>query len=559
MRVNSVSLAVLLLAAEAASAHSPVKVSPSETGRCDDSLRHVGDWNYYDEPDSLSLTLNYSNASLLYVKKDDVIQYVKTSINWQPLVVQRPARFVGSMQNLYAHYEGFYPSFLGPFSGNMLFPGILKVVVWLSFEVSADGRAENPVEKIEPAGSTPELEASLIAAFQNAPNLWLPAIIGKSEVRVKYAIPFIFFRGYCGDISFYMPGKIGSYGKVLFTVSRFSESKDREIAVKNPFTIIPNKSMNQLEWTPDGQHIIFKKTTQKTSLFSTTGNIISMYRIAASGQLIDTYLLTEDNHITCLSGNCTEFIIEFSGWLKPLLMVCRSQFGSMTYAGPTPTLGHFYNPDLKTSIILKYKSTGSDSLKLYQWPPVTNQLTEFRLKKDQVTIFSKSLNWVDENTLLYTGLTENRSQFFFLYDIRNKTRTYLPMSRVKFVSVSPFNKHDIRVGIENDIPGLNAQLYLYNVETNQEKKLSPNKYDAAIAFFGSNDKQLFFLSKNNLYELDLETRKIKKVLSGIYGVDIDLTRTEIVLRKTQDLYLLDIKTRHISKIFTEAEHKLLIE
>jgi hypothetical protein len=519
--------------------NSFIKISPFEIGHLNSVRVPTGIWNYFDEPDSLSLTINYDNRSLVYLRKDtSKVSCVKSDLGWSPQVVQRQARFLGSLSNLYAYYQTQKAFYLNTwFSSNKKQPADMSdQIIWLSFEIGVDGKAGNPEVHTD---LPDEFRQIMLTIFKEAPNLWLPALMGNREVPVKLTIPFVRCGELCSDLPELKEGTVTPFGKILFTVPRI---KKNETQNTKPRKISFLGAEKKLGWSPDGAHILFQAAllpdARKKDVIVLGGNHPSiLYRFSAEGKLLNIYFFSEGAHVICASPECGDFVVEFISILEyPLLTFFRSKYSNLTY----PKKYGLYNPTLQPNNTVAAVNTWGGSPNILLWDIPSNTLKETSIPSDADL---KPISWKDENLLLCLeskdfGLTN----FFSLVNLQTGERKLLPFLNDGFLGWSP-DRNKMLFLLNNTFNPF-GQLYSYDFETNTETLVKKDAFNITMAFFGKSDQEVFYLQGSDLFQLNRQTKKSKKILSHVTMPSLNKDRTMILYfdEKSNGVFTYNLET-----------------
>ena len=142
----------------------------------------AGIWEYYDTPGELALKINYNSAKLLFFKADTTDYVIKVREKWITSRLDRPARYIGSMNDFQKAYAGIqYPveARLNETAGRF----------YIAFEIDTTGKAGN-FQVINDIGN--HCSEQVIKALKKLPNFWLPAQKNGQVYAAKFILPVTF-------------------------------------------------------------------------------------------------------------------------------------------------------------------------------------------------------------------------------------------------------------------------------------------------------------------------------------------------------------------------------
>jgi hypothetical protein len=517
-------------------------LSPFEIGRYDAAGNPIGLWNYFDEPDSLGLTINYDTRSLIYLKgKSPQQSCISTPNGWKTHPVRRPARFIGSYFELYRYYLREASTELNYlFRNNPLYNNISNKIIFLSFEVDEDGLAKKPEVNGE---YDRKISSILLDAFKGAPNRWLPAIKENQESATKFTIPFFYCVDTCKEVSALKPGKITDHGQILFSVpignSVKSPSNLTGLYLTNPYYFI-------LGWSSDEQNILIHRVADlisenKKTFFGITLPTI-FQQVSLNGQLTSSYLLKNGGGIICYSSDCSDFIVQFSGWHHPLLALYNSKFHNLNYIKCFTPFSPALLPGQSMAAIGVPAKNGSE---LLLWDIQRNILNSTPIKSN---LFIQPIIWVDENNLLvWESNIADDIHYLTLVNIRTGDKQMLPFINAHFQSISPNHKEIL---IKKTDRFGKTKLFIYNLETGSELELLKSFNPNSTAFFGRSENEIIYVANSALLIMDVRTKKSKKIITNVAFPALSPKGNKLLYfeEKSKSIYIYDFNTGTKTKI-----------
>ncbi|MCX7636893.1 MAG: hypothetical protein N2044_03505 [Cyclobacteriaceae bacterium] len=524
-----------------------VKLTLYEIGRFDSTGKPVGIWNYFDEPGEVSLVVNYDNGALLYQKVKSSTQEIFLSDKWVITNVQRPARYLGSLNDLIYHYHKNVSMFLArELEINDQLKKIHEEIFWLSFEVDTHGRAANPTVNSLYGNNTAIIDRIFLNGFETAPALWIPALHKGVEVPVRFTIPFYYCRkGDCKINSIPQTESITPYGQILFSMP-VSRRGPYEAAF--PKMLQLKSSGNKLGWSPDGQYVLFQHAFTPSSYLNyvfTHQMPALMYRLDQSGRVINGFLLTSQSNIVCASNDCSDFLFQSLNAVTPWLGYYNNKFSSISYAKSYYL--HHPVPRYDKPVVTVGKLNPGNNLQILEWNWQTNTLSE----PYPELVHAIPITWINEKKLLVQQMNPfGETHNLVLFDEGTKKADMLPFIDAYIFDISKDKRHLI-IARSDPYSKTFVKLFRINLETLAEERITKDYMDIQTAFFGESEDEIFYLLGFDVKKLDLRTNKSKKVLSGVSMPSINPQRTDIVYidQKSKSIYKFTIATSLKKKFF----------
>ncbi|MCK6618206.1 MAG: hypothetical protein L6Q51_11250 [Cyclobacteriaceae bacterium] len=522
------------------------RISPFEIGRFDMDGNKVGIWNYYDYPDSLSVTINYDNGSLIYLHNRSTVNRILVDSSRVNKKVERGVRFLGSQQEIINYYQNSnLLSELFPSASSMNEKKLTDQVIWLSFEVNESGIAENPT--INP----PQKESvtkKLVDCFNRAPNQWLPAVAERKKVRALLTIPFRLCIDACPELEALKPGTVTDQGLILCTPDyrvltnnyRFEREKPA-----SPKRVMVPAATNLLGWSPDGNWILYKQLLNQSANTLNAESPSVIFRIAKNGDSYTAYNFKENILVTCSNADCSDFILNFPSLPNPVIAFYQSKMAMLKYA---PAEAAYFPCPLVDKSAVAFHKMNALSGELYLWNVANNHTVKPSSFNTNNLI---PLSWQDENTLLCAEeFSHTNILRLVVVNFQLGTKTLLPFIASEFCDWSP-DRSKLLIKKYSPID-FSFKLYVYDMTSTEVIEAAEKHSVLSSAFFAQSDEEIFYLINNDLKLLNISTGKSKQVLSNVSMPSLNPERTHILYKdiNTNFIMLFDLASQTNQVVFT---------
>lgn len=543
------AVAAFLLLMGNALAQAPnfiTRISPFEIGRFDMDGNKVGIWNYYDYPDSLSVTINYDNGSLIYLHNRSTVNRILVDNSWVNKKVERGVRFLGSQQEIINYYlNSDLLSELFPAASSMNEKKLTDQVIWLSFEINESGIAENPT--INP----PQKESvtkKLVDCFTRAPNQWLPAVTERKKVRALLTIPFRLCIDACPELEALKPGTVTDQGLILCSPGYRVLTNNYKSAQPKPGSlkrIIVSTATNLLGWSPDGNWILYKQLLPQPANTLNAESPSVIFRIAKNGDSYTAYNFKENILVTCSNADCSDFILSFSSLPNPAIAFYQSKMAMLKYA---PAEAAYFPCPLIDKSVVAFHKMNALSGELFLWNSANNHTANpSSFNANNLT----PLSWRDENTLLCADeFSYSNNLRLVMVNLKLGTKTLLPFIASEFCDWSP-DRNKLLIKKYNLID-YSSKLFVYDMTSTEVIEVYEKHSALSSAFFAQSDEEIFYLINNDLKLLNISTGKSKHVLSNVSMPSLNPERTHILYKdiNTNFIMLFDLASQTTQVVFT---------
>lgn len=481
------------------------KVSPFEIGQYDSSGMPVGIWNYYDKPDTLALTINYSNFQLIYLNIPTVYNYVLWNDNWAALPMKRPARYVGSLAKAHESLQPFFFSFFG--ESYFKKDDINDYIIWISFTVNQEGK----VCDLQVDPSLPEKPLNnLHYLLEKNLESWIPAIFRNSEVPSRFTIPIGLCQEDCDAFENLKAYQITEHGQILFKVG-FRKSKIIRINLR-PYSELQRGKI--LSWTFDGKNILYYDTEQAR-----------LNKINLQGEVEELILFDRPHPVQCLNKECSSFLINFFLNIDNSYCIYNSKYNQLSYINSLDYSDRILTVP-ETEMIYFSRNSSKQSYLI--------SLNRNNNKQDTVASCHECIMFPissKQHMILYSEKQSGSSmQKIIVKDLANNTSKQLPLVNAFFHDWTSdghyllFEKTDMDSG--------KSKLYTFNLNTSETNEVCKLSSYTDKGFFGNSPDLIYFTSGNNLYKLNISERnaKPKKLLTNVLTFSISPDRKSIVLK-----------------------------
>lgn len=500
--------------------------TPIEQGRYKGSQR-VGEWNYFDHPSEVAMTIDYTKGELIYLKPDSLPFVILDQGKRVEARLAQPCRFHGSYRPLFDHYEEWVevPYSLVSKANDTKKP----ISALLTFEVGEEGIARNPKISGDPGVGVPR---ALMKAFETAPNAWVTGFRADgTPVTCVLGIQFKICVDSCGPLTSPEARILYSFGAMVTT----RETK------RDEFAAMTNESQG-IQYSPDNEHILVEtpglgytssigreavpvglithRATGKVRLIpfsnvngSTWLNSDQVYFKYSLKRLrgIPAIFTLSTGKVKSFADSTTYFNI-FSSDMSRMACTTKSGNGSRVWMG-NPERGDFaqvfesrttrYIPlswsPKKDILLINGREEGLDQ---------TTMINVLTLERRPVPLFNSYIcGWSHDQRWLYLSKHDavNRVGSIFTFDVEKGSITEL-YEKVRGLSMAIYSPEARQFAI---IMRGDAWLLTPGAEFKPVKvmdgvfNLAWNRTGKLLALVGSKDRQL--------YEYNLETGQTKKL------------------------------------------------
>jgi len=470
--------------------------TPCESGSILNGYK-VGIWNYYDEPGELSLSIDYSNVKLTYIKPDTTDFFVYEGGDWVKRKLDVPARLIGS----YATYnDQIRRKIEYPVKARNL---KIEGRAYLVFEVDVDGVAKNPIV-VPPLGGG--IAESILSAFNSTPSLWTVGISEGKYVRCRFKIPF----GFCLDDCALEEVDINA--KYLITAN------SNQLRRPNSLFIPYRNSLpyNFPKWSPDGSKVLFKKLDD---------DLRRLYIVNNDGSNLKSvpYDVEANNFTWGENSNTILFDCNYLVY-PPLLMRYTERDNTFTYVERQAAFYPLVSSNRSSVAFTTYDESDNKKIKIMKLDgsPESRVLPSTSPKLLPVA-------WTpDDSGLLFQENDEDQN-YLKLYSLKKKTTTLLPILKAFFCGWSPDGSKALieRRDFQN-------QLFIVDI-TDGTYQMIPHKLagNYSISWLREPDK-FSYLIETNLFIVTNDGKDRKKILQNVSMPDWDVTGTKLVYIDSKD-------------------------
>lgn len=488
-------------------------ISPYERGQMMDGVP-IGKWSFSDQIEKVDITIDYGLGKVIFNEPDTNSFIVKQGDNWISQKLETPTRLLGSYLRLVKHYQD-----------NIECDYNKEKIIWLIFEVDIDGKAKNPSLKGEYTAK--ELK-NIIAAFNSAPNDWIPGEFNGQKVKSLFSIPVSNCIDECREIEEKLKIKSSDFGKRLVNIGfkQFRKTKpDTSFHGKNSQLYF---NQNQIIWSPDDSRILVK-------FHSVEGTYTQI--INATSLTIENTLFAPENYvIKCHSSDCKDLLINYSTRLQGDLIISYALDQPDSYRVLTSKLDVMPVPSQFNESIAFMRKYDYDKMQLCTYNRETGVVNYSKYFKEHDV---RPQSWAKENELIIR-ISENKTQQLEIFDIKSLRRTPLGSTNMEIVAISSDYK---KIAIKKflDITNAYSRLFWVDLEQKKQHQITKSFRNITTVYWTLDSERVIYSNEKGTHSFSIEDKTTNE-LNKMQGVIISNNRNKIVFTNASDgnLYLSNI-------------------
>lgn len=490
--------------------------TPVERGKYSESQR-IGVWEYRDNPNEISLKIDYTNNQILFIKVDTSYFLVKENDRWIQQKLEVPCRFHGSLSMLHDHYSRSLIEI-----ASRMYAQDKSFNTYLVFEVDENGLAKNPVVN---GDSGFGLDDVLLNAFATAPNFWISGVnsLGK-RVTTKMAIKFSYCKDGCAEI------ENDSIPNVVLTM-RFEKS----VIQRNTARFRITNENAGIQFSPNDKKVLMEVFDQQSN------------KIACIVDLENnsTRMIPFSNTNGAIWIDNSNILFKYKYYYYPYLAaIFDTTSGDVTVRSDSATYFHTISSQDKIAFVSDHHTQNR------LWTMDLKSKAHKELLLDPF-ILTYPISWSPDESKILLVQQEKPFTRLILYDFENDKSRTIPLLNAMLLGWSPDGKKILleryRLGDHTSI----GEYFEFDTEANQLTQLF-SKIKGAVGASVSPTFQKFAISiYGNLYLTETNEFKTTRIAKGVNSEFSWSNNGKLIAFtsvKDNNLYVYDIDSKLTTQI-----------